>query len=480
VADKWIVLKFGGTSVAGRKQWHAIANLAQARVAAGYRVLLVCSAVAGVTNQLSALAYRPDSPERLAEILELHQKLGDSLGVNEQSWLPEARLMLERCLNDLSHDPGPRFHAALLAMGEWLSTKIGCCYLRQTLDAGWVDAREALEVVPEKDMSPARRWLSAACHAAEAPGLAGRWSALNPVLITQGFVAKTKEGETALLGRGGSDTSAALLAGRLAAEKIEIWTDVPGLFSADPRFISAARLLTTVDYAEALEMAASGARVVHPRAIRAASATGTPIEIRDLGRIDMAGTRIVRGESDATGVKTVTCQEQMAVLLLQNLDARFQVGFLADVFDIFRRRGISVDLVATSETTTTVAVDCAANHLGDDELKDLAEDLGTRCKVTLFRDCVCVNLVGRGARKALGRLQETMSYFDERPLLMASQSANDLCLSLLVNSGDHEALLRSAHRELIPACDPAEEASGSVFGASWMQIQQSAGRSDGK
>lgn len=474
MADKWIVLKFGGTSVAGRKQWNTIANLAQARLEAGYRVLLVCSAVAGVTNQLSALAYNPDSPDRLDDLLELHRGLGDSLGVNEQNWLPEARLMLERCLQDLSHDPGPRFHAALLAMGEWLSTKIGCCYLRQTLDTGWVDSREALEVVQEKDMSPARQWLSAACHAAEAPGLAGRWSALNPVLITQGFVAKNREGETALLGRGGSDTSAALLAGRLAAEKLEIWTDVPGLFSADPRFIGAARLLTVVDYSEALEMAASGARVVHPRAIRAAAATGTPIEIRDLNRIDMAGTRILRGESDAMGVKTVTCQLRMAVLLLQNLDARFQVGFLADVFDIFRRRGISIDLVATSETTTTVAVNCEANHLGDDELKDLAEDLETRCKVKLFPDSVCVNLVGRGARKALGRLQQTMSYFNDRPLLMVSQSANDLCLSLLVNSGDHEALLKSAHRELIPAGGTSEEASEGVFGPSWLQIQQSA------
>ena len=99
----------------------------------------------------------------------------------------------------------------------------------------------------------------------------------------------------------------------------------------------------------------------------------------------------------------------MAVILLQNLDARFEVGFLAEVFDIFRRRGISIDLVATSETTTTVAINCQTNHLGDDEQDDLVEDLGKRCKVTLFKQCVCVNLVGRGARTALSRLQERCS-----------------------------------------------------------------------
>ncbi|MBT8048958.1 MAG: aspartate kinase [Xanthomonadales bacterium] len=478
MADNWIVLKFGGTSVAGRSQWETIASLAHARVAAGNRVLLVCSAVAGVTNQLSALAYKPDSARRLEQLIKVHRELGAALGVHEQNWFPESQGLLEQCLHDLSHDPGPEFHAALLAMGEWLSTKIGCCFLRQTLDAGWVDAREALEVVPEEHMSPARQWLSATCSAAEAPGLAGRWSALSPVLVTQGFVAKTKDGRTALLGRGGSDTSAALLAGRLSAEKLEIWTDVPGLFTADPRLIGDARLLAEIDYSEALEMAASGAKVVHPRAIRAAAATGTSVEIRDLNRTGMMGTRIGQKQTGQGGVKTVTCQKGMAVLLLQNLDARFHVGFLAGVFEVFRHRGISIDLVATSETTTTVAVNSKANHLGDDELNDLVEDLGSRCKVTLYRDCVCVNLVGRGVRTALSRLQGTMEYFEEHPLLMVSQSANDLCLSLLVNSGDHETLLKNAHRALIPLQDPSGGDKSDGFGASWSQIQRLADGDD--
>ena len=468
MADKWIVLKFGGTSVAGRSQWETIASLAKERRSQGFRVLLVCSAVAGVTDRLNTLAYKPDSAQLLEELLETHRKLGRELGVDEQDWLPESRRQFQSCLQNLLHEPGPQFRAALLAMGEWLSTRIGCCFLQQHLDVAWVDVRDALEIFHEKDLSPARQWLSASCRAAEAPDLAGRWSALSPVLITQGFVARTRAGDTALLGRGGSDTSAALLAGRLSAQRLEIWTDVPGLFSADPRLISDARLLTEVDYAEALEMAASGASVIHPRSIRAAAATKTPVVIRDLGRRRLGGTRIGRRVSDQVGIKTVTCQEQMAVILLQNLDVRFEVGFLAGVFDIFRRRGISIDLVATSETTTTVAINCQTNHLGDDELDDLVEDLDRRCKVTLFRQCVCVNLVGRGARTALSRLQDVMQYFQDRPLLMVSQSANDLCLSLLVDAGEHELLLKSAHRALIPADDAKPDR---VFGASWKQIQ---------
>jgi diaminopimelate decarboxylase/aspartate kinase len=470
LAESWIVLKFGGTSVAGRAQWEVIAGQAAARRAEGFRVLLVCSAVAGVTNALTVLAQDPADRRKVDALLDVHRHLAEELGVEASQWLPWASPQLELRLQNLLHDPGPRHQAALLAMGERLSTRIGAAFLAGRMEAGWVDVREALEVAPEDDVSPARRWLSAVCRAGEDPGLAARWAAQAPILVTQGFIARRSSGETALLGRGGSDTSAALLAGRLAAERLEIWTDVPGLFSADPRLIPEARLLTEIGYAEALEMAASGARVVHPRCIRAAAATRTPVRIRDTHRLALEGTRIADTESPEEGIKTVTCQRGMAVLLLQNLDMRQQVGFLAAVFEIFRLRGVSVDQVATSETTTTVALHCESNHLGDDELDALAADLSARCRVKLFRDCVCINLVGRGARTALAGLRGVMEYFENRPLLMVSQSANDLCLSLLVESGDENRLLQEAHSALIPGPEELSSAGG-VFGAPWRRIR---------
>jgi diaminopimelate decarboxylase/aspartate kinase len=171
-------------------------------------------------------------------------------------------------------------------------------------------------------------------------------------------------------------------------------------------------------------------------------------------------------------VKTITCQYNMAVILLENLDVRHQVGFLAQVFEIFRRLGVSVDLVTTSETTTTVAVNRAANHLGAGELETLVSDLEECCSVRLFDDCVCVNLVGRGISTSLVRLQPTMAHFEQQPLLMLSQSANDLCLSILVNKGDQGPLLRSAHDALIPGGNTGPE---DVFGDSWQQIRAAYG-----
>jgi diaminopimelate decarboxylase/aspartate kinase len=472
--ENWIVMKFGGTSVAGRLQWEAIANLARHRQAEGWRVLLVCSAVAGVTNQLTALADDPDDESQLQALIDRHRGLGRELEVEERHWLAPATTLLSECLAGVRQEIGPSARAALLAAGEWMSTQIGCRFLRQQgLEAAWVDAREALEALPEPDLSPARQWLSASCAAGADNDLEALWSGLEPLLVTQGFVARSPDGRTALLGRGGSDTSAALLAGRLQSQRLEIWTDVPGLFSADPRLIPGARLLKEVDYPEALEMAASGAKVVHPSCIRAAAETQTPVWIRDVGRPDISGTRIGGASKAGSGIKTVTCQHGMAVMLLQNLDARRQVGFLAGVFDVFRRCGISIDLVATSETTTTVAINREANHLGTTDLDRLADELGAHCTVERFDDCACVNLVGRGARTALARLQSVMCYFDERPLLMVSQSANDLCLSLLVLAGDQQALLHLAHAALIPS------QTGGVFGNSWEQIQTGVGRTEG-
>lgn len=472
MADNWIVLKFGGTSVAGRPQWETIASLVGARRSEGFRVLLVCSAAAGVTNRLAALAESPVTELSSTEILDTHRALGRDLAVDECAWLPEAAAYLQRCLAAVQAEPGPKSTAALLAVGEWLSTKIGAAFLAQSMETTWVDARDLLQVSDEPGRAAARRWLSAACEPGVDPGMAARWPGVfagpASVVITQGFVARAADGATVLLGRGGSDTSAALLAGRLGAARLEIWTDVPGLFSADPRLIEEARLLSALDYDEALEMAASGVKVIQSRSLRAAAATGTPVQIRDVNRRGLAGTRIGREGSGYGGVKTITCQQRMAVLLLENLDHRHQVGFLAGVFGIFSHRGLSIDLVATSETTTTVALNIEANHLSAEALAALAAELSGRCRVTLFDDCVCVNLVGRGVRTALCRLQEVMTYFERRPLLMLSQSANDLCLSLLVKSGDHDELLRAAHRALIPA---AGETADGVFAAPWTEIR---------
>lgn len=464
-------MKFGGTSVTSRAQWTTIAGLAQRHRSAGHRVLVVCSAMAGVTDALLEIAAMEDNEaaESIIQLALRHRQLADDLGIDAadiiDTWCRKLQLALDQF-------DGPRRLAQVAWLGEWILTQMGCLYLSESLEAGWVDAREALQALPESQDTQQRALLGAHCEAAPDPQLEQRWAALQPVLVTQGFVARSAAGETVLLGRGGSDTSAALLASRLGAAICEIWTDVPGLFSADPRVVQDARQLRLLDYSEALEMAAGGARVIHPRCIRAAADARIPIEIRDLSRPSLPGTLIDgpdMGHSGTDGIKAVVCQKDMAVLLLENRDIRQQVGFLAWVFACISDAGVSVDLVATSETTTTLAINLAVNHLDRPGLESLAGQLRQRCRVSVYRDCVCINLVGRGARHALQHFGAGAEVFRDWPLLMLSQSANDLCISLLVDAGCAGPLLAEMHEALI--IKPGHPPSDAVFGLTWAELQ---------
>lgn len=464
----WTVLKFGGTSVARAGNWNAIARLAEERLAGERRVVLVFSALAGVTNALQALADggEPSGPI-IDGILERHEQLAADLEIDAAAVLREGREAIGKALRRCRSERHPAALAELLAQGEILSSRLGQLFLSRTLDVAWVDARQALPALPEPFGESRRAWLSARSRARPDRELQQRWSALPRLLITQGFIAAAADGSTVLLGRGGSDTSAALLAGRLEAAAVEIWTDVPGLFSADPRHEPAALLIRELDYSEALELAASGARVVHGRAIRAAAEAGIPMLIRDIARPDLPGTRIAGDAADSgQGIKAVTCQNDMLVLLLENLDARQQVGFLAGVFRTVSEAGISVDLVATSETTTTLAISAAANHLARADVRALRQALSRWCRVDLFEDCACVNLVGRGARMALTRMGAAADFFRDRPLLMLSQSANDLSISLLVHSSDAVLLVARLHAAMIER----DAAGTGCFGPAWQSL----------
>jgi diaminopimelate decarboxylase/aspartate kinase len=381
VSEKWLVLKFGGSSVRGLDQWQAIAERIRERRAQGYRLVLVCSAVEGMTDLLHDLTRRPGDQPLIDRFLRVHENLAKELDIDGRQWINKARERLSRLAGESGSTLSLPVIAEVLATGEWLCTRLGWAFLQQEFETEWVDARGLLEVKPHDKHSERRRWLSAECECGPSSslraGLEGCW----PVVVTQGYIAGMPGGGAALLGRGGSDTSAALLGGRIGAERIEIWTDVPGLFSADPRVIPEARLLRQLEYAEALEMAASGASVVQPRAVRAAAATNTPVWIADTARPDIGGTHINCQANTAEGARAVMCQQGMAVLLLQNIDPRQQVGFLAWVFGVVASHGVSIDLVATSETTTTVAINREANHMDANDLAALADDLRARCKV---------------------------------------------------------------------------------------------------
>lgn len=447
-------MKFGGTSVADESQWQAIATLVDGRLDEGKRLLLVCSALAGVTDQLLELAAATQpAPEILNAINDAHTRLAGRAGMATSPWLDRGNELLDEAL---SMPPGPPRTAAVLGMGEWFSSQFGAAFLSNaTRQANWVDARDALAIVPEPQPDSPRAWLGARCESRPDPGLAAAWGAKGNLLVTQGFVARAPDGRTALLGRSGSDTSAALLGACLGAEHVEIWTDVPGIYTADPRQEPAAKLIPELGWEEALELAASGARVIHGRSIRAAAAAGLELWIRQLADPSGTGTKITTSPLPR-GARAVVTKPDMLVLLLRNLDTRQEVGFLAGVFAVISELGLSVDQVATSETTTTLAIDTAGNHLDHDAIGVLVERLAPLCRVEAFHNCTCVSVVGQDVRLELNGLAATRSFFETHALHMMSHSATDRSISLLVAADAAQDLAHCLHRTLVeaPAADP--------------------------
>ncbi|MCW8856997.1 MAG: aspartate kinase, partial [Kangiella sp.] len=275
------VLKFGGTSVSSRSNWDTIAKIVKRKRAKGIKVFVVHSAISTVSNRLEQLivqAIDGDYAEGYKEIVTLHNQLIDSLGVAE-NLLEEEYLYLKRLLDgiNLLGEVSDRTRALIMAQGELWATKIGADYLSQVLDDKplWLDARDYLYANPQSQND----YLSAGCVCDLDQNLINATQDV-PVVITQGFIASNGEQDTVLLGRGGSDTSAAYFAAKLAASRLEIWTDVPGIFTANPSHVPNARLLNHLNYDEAQEMASAGAKVLHPRAIRPAQLSDIPIFIR--------------------------------------------------------------------------------------------------------------------------------------------------------------------------------------------------------
>ena len=466
-----VVLKFGGTSVSSSANWKQIEAVVRKRKQDGERVLLVHSALAGVSD---AIARGLDGiadvePSALcAELRRLHLALADDMD------LPGVEAALDTQLDELSRllegarligELTPRVRARAMVVGERLAGVLAAARLAQAgLAPEAVDPTELLAIHPRN--LGAADWLSAVCddHADEA----GRaWLAdRGGLVLTQGFFARHPDGGPALLGRGGSDTSAAYLAARLGAARLEIWTDVPGLFSANPRALPSARLLKRLDYDEAQEIATTGAKILHPRCIAPVRRHGIPLQVRYTPDPDMPGTEIGPGSGDTEArVKAVSSRDGVVLVTMETLGMWQEVGFLARAFETFRAHGLSVDLVSTSETNVTVSLDAGANDLGDQVLDELLDDLSAFCRARLIRNCATVSLVGRRIRSILHQLGPALEIFEERRIHLLSQAANDLNFTVVIEAAEAPRLVEQLHRSLIHTVpdDP-------VLGPTWQQL----------
>jgi bifunctional diaminopimelate decarboxylase / aspartate kinase len=442
------------------------------RLADSVRVMVVHSAVTGITDRLEKLmaaalggAHEPV----LRMIEERHCALASELGVGVSPELDAYFAMLRQMAAGIAlmNEVSDRTRARVMACGELMATEIGARFLTaQGIAARWWDAREGLKAETHVLRSGRQNFLSATCDFTPDPLLRARLDASSGVIVTQGFIASDAAGDTVLLGRGGSDTSAAYFAAKLNARRLEIWTDVPGMFSANPRHTPQARLLRSLHYDEAQEIASSGAKVLHPRCILPAKAHQIPIAVFATQSPHLEGTHISADGGDGVAqVKAVCLKKGITLVTLDTPGMWHEVGFLADAFQVFKQHGLSIDLISTSETNVTVSLDPAANSLDPDVMTRLVTDLSELGRAQVIGPCTSVSLVGRNIRAILHQLGEAFVLFEEQRIYLLSQAANDLNLTFVVDEDQGDRLVNELHERLI---EPVRE--GAILGQTWQEL----------
>ena len=281
-------------------------------------------------------------------------------------------------------------------------------------------------------------------------------------------MARDDRGDTCLLGRGGSDTSAALFAALIGAEALEIWTDVPGLFTADPRLLPTARLIREIGYHEAQELAAMGAKVLHPRCLGPVETHGIPLTLHSTIDPQLEGTRVAAVREEYPTVHAVTCRGQVTLLTVSTLRMWGRSGFLARVFEPFGELGFSVDLVGTSQSAVSVTLDPIPGGVRGERFRELLRRLEQLGQVRVVHPCSVVSIVGRNIRAVLHELGPALEAFQERPVHLVSDSSEDLNLSFVVDEEDGPTLVRRLHQRLFGA-----QGGDPRLGATWEMIQQS-------
>jgi aspartate kinase len=441
-----IVLKFGGSSVADATCMRQVAGLV--RGALPKAPLVVLSAMGKTTNGLFASAKAaeagdlPAAMECQRSLMTAHREaaaelFGGAVPENLDAALTDLFGELELLLRGVAllRELSPRSMDAIASLGERLSTRIFAAYV----NGAWVDARTVLrtdEVFGEAVPQPEAIRALAAKHLKPLLGP-------SQVVVTQGYIGATEDGLTTTLGRGGSDYSAALLGAALGAEEVQIWTDVEGVLTCDPRIVPEALPIPDLSFAEAAELAAFGAKVLHPATIQPAVEARIPVTVRHTQKPEGRFTTISAEVRTGRPITALASRGPVTVLTVSSTRMLAQSGFLARLFEVFGRRGVSVDLVATAEVSVSLTVEA------DVPLKALMQDLAAFATVEIHEKRAIIAAVGERLKSTPGLGAQLLTALGDINVEMISMGANEINLSLVVKEESTSEALRRLHRVLV-------------------------------
>ncbi len=434
-----LVMKFGGTSLGDRERIDTVVTLVRGRL--DRRPVVVCSAHAGVTDLLlegahRAAAGKPD----LTAIREREHALLASLKLSPKLVAGDLE-RLDQMFRGLAllGELTPRSLDQVAAFGERMSVKaIAAVLRRRRIPATAVDADEA-GLLTDGRYGRARPLPEAYRN------LARSLKKVKGVPVVTGFIGCDAEGHVTTLGRSGSDFTATIIGRALGVEEVEIWTDVSGVLTADPRIVPGARPVEHLTYAEASELAYYGAKVIHPSTIQPAVEKGIPVRI--LNTMDPAaeGT-VIAPARRGRRARVTSIASKRGIHLVNIVSGRMlgQSGFMARVFDVFKHHDVIVDLIATSEVSVTVSVDDATG------LAAVADELKAFSKVSVKGDAALIAVIGERMKRASGLAGRVFTAIGNVnvPVLAISYGATKTNLQIVVPEAQEREAVRALHAEL--------------------------------
>lgn len=443
-----IIIKFGGTSVQNEEAIGRVISIVRGRL--NEKPLVVVSALARVTRLLCTIAEEAEAQREetvkdlLAQLRERHFNLAGNLLAGRPDLLKSCLEDVEALISSLETFVGgvcllgelsSRSEARIISTGELLSsTIISYAFNANGISCHWIDARRM--ITTDDNYLNARPDMAVTeANIKRIVGLEYRGADL---VLTQGFVASTEKGATSVLGFEGSDYSAAIFGMALGAERVEIWTDVDGIRSADPRVIGDTRKIDVISYEEAAEMAAMGARVLHPLTIEPARKKNIPILVMNSTNPSCEGTLVIRGDQAPDGPKSVAFKEDVLFIKVISPKLDGVTRMLGKVFASLYPRRIPVTLAKATESEVFLVM--PEERVA---LQEALEEIGKWADVTVYRDKAFISVVGRNIVGFEGLGDKVISVSGK--VHLANVSANMMSENFVIDRDRLQVTLESLH-----------------------------------
>jgi len=455
-----VVMKFGGTSVEDPAAIHRTASIVAGRVAAGMKPVVVVSAMAKVTDQLlrcAAAASRGDRTGALAISSRLRCRHRDTAAAlvkdakqsaELMNWIDQKFDQLDEVLRGLAAilELTPRISDLIVSYGERISSRmIAAAFCERGIDATHVDARDVIvtdsqyqkaipidSIIEKRTAEKIRPLLNA-----------------GKVPVIGGFIGSNEAGITTTLGRGGSDFTGALIGGAMRADAIEIWTDVDGIMTSDPRVCPDALRVKVISFEEAAELAYFGAKVLHPATILPAVKKNIPVLVLNSRNPSNDGTRIISlAPHCKSPFKSIAVKKKLSIIDVVASRMLMTHGYLKEIFTIFDKHQTPVDMVSTSEVSVSLTVD------SNDKLPAIAADLSQLADVKYEGKKALVCMVGEDIRGQNGMAAQVFAAIRHINVRMISQGASEINMSFMIDEDDADEAVRSLHAAFFQDPDP--------------------------